>query len=585
MAPATETKTPIDWASAKGSFDRERLFLRKALYDHVAQPSGADCGVIVGHAVANGIIKGDTAKTTPSYIRDALHPNVLAALIAKVITWDDVKRAVTDPNREGVKNASGFSFGYPKALDSDVLAKARGVLDTMFGAAPTGASPESEEDEEGNPVASTDNKTEQATQAVEAIPGAPVPGTIKTFSINPEFAQLVDVALSKGTSQFRSAADLKFYIEATEASVSRVRSELETALKDKKAAEDQAEAMREKLANTTSIASGPVEIKPVSGEIPKGKMVQKKMGDVFGIGGEMLIPSFEWDTPHPHVPNIDPFYDFDEAKLVKLMWALIQNKKTWLHGHTGTGKSTFVEQVCARLKWPFMRVNLDSEITRMDMLGRDTLTVDPVTKTTVSQFVHGIVPKAMSIGAVLCVDEVSFGRPDVMYVFQRILEDKGLMLTENGSELVVPNPFFRIIATCNTKGQGDEWGAYQGARAQSGAFLDRFTCWIGFDYLKADREQALIMKLVPGMTSKLTHLLVKTANEVRLSFKNGDILQTMSPRGLQACGEALVFMSNFRKTKPGAAELKEALDLTLLDKASDTDRQVIKGIIDRVVKD
>lgn len=248
-------------------------------------------------------------------------------------------------------------------------------------------------------------------------------------------------------------------------------------------------------------------------------------------GFEFDIPMMEWDAPHPNVPEIDPDHKFDIATMKPLLWALATGKNAYLYGHSGTGKTTDVHQVAARLGWPIFRVNMDSEMSRVDLIGRETLRQE--NGTTVSQFVEGVLPTAMQMGAIFEADEVDFGRSDVMYAFQSMLEEGGtLRLTEDGGRIVRPHPLFRVVATANTKGQGDETGCYQGARVQSAAFLDRFTVWIEKQYLKPKVEAKVIKAKVPDCGDKAISQLIKIAGEMRKAFVNGEIMTTVSPRGL-----------------------------------------------------
>jgi len=291
----------------------------------------------------------------------------------------------------------------------------------------------------------------------------------------------------------------------------------------------------------------PTEVVSNDATIPNGKVKTIRAWEVFATedlrnevfvngspepeGFEFDIPMMEWDAPHPNVAEIDPDHKFDLATMKPLLWALATGKNAYLYGHSGTGKTTDVHQVAARLGWPIFRVNMDSEMSRVDLIGRETLRQE--NGTTVSQFVEGVLPTAMQMGAIFEADEVDFGRSDVMYAFQSMLEEGGtLRLTEDGGRIVKPHPLFRVVATANTKGQGDETGCYQGARVQSAAFLDRFTVWIEKEYLKPKVEAKVIKAKVPAIGDKAVSQLVKIAGEMRKAFVNGEIMTTVSPRGL-----------------------------------------------------
>ncbi len=335
-------------------------------------------------------------------------------------------------------------------------------------------------------------------------------------------------------------------------------------------------------------------------KIPQGKVVFKKAKDVFNIKGkdkelfDFDIPTFEWDSPHPHVPIPTEGYIFRHNYLMQLLHALKNNKKAWLAGHTGTGKSTLVKEVCSRLGWPFMRINFDSEISRMDLIGRDILTTEG--GTTVSKFVEGILPTTMVGPYVLLCDEMDFIKADVAYVLQRALEDEGLLLTEDGGRYVHPHDMFRIIATGNTNGQGDDSGIYQGSRPQSMAFLDRFTIWMDVKYLSKDDERKLLKDYVPTISEDQTNGILKYVEEHRNAFEKGEVIQPLSPRGITSLGEAIVTFSAYmlpegedgtteKGKKSIARGLKLAVDTTLLNRASPQDRSVLNGIADRVFKD
>lgn len=301
---------------------------------------------------------------------------------------------------------------------------------------------------------------------------------------------------------------------------------------------------------------------------------------VFGIAHPDLValqvPVFA--EKGTYVPELDPHYQFNVDTLVPVLWGLVHNKNTWLSGHTGTGKSTLIMQVGARLNWPVIRVNFDSEISRMDLVGRDVLRKDP-SGATVSAFVDGILPQALQQPAILLCDEVDFIRPDVAYVFQRVLEDEGLLISEDGGRLVKPNAFSRIVATANTQGQGDDFGIYQGARAQSMAFLDRFTVWVRCEYLKHDVERGLVAKLVPEAENWVLDQLMKYVMEHRTAFEEQKVAQPLSPRSLVALAQLTAFY------KDNAKPLLAAAQTCILGKCNSSDRAVLVGILDRVAKE
>ena len=345
------------------------------------------------------------------------------------------------------------------------------------------------------------------------------------------------------------------------------------------------EEMSEKLKRTSMMpVSTSLEVKSTDGVIPNGKKVIKKAHEVFNIVDtakrqfDFDIVTWEWEGEHPHVPPIDPNYIFRPASLLRVLYAINTNQRAYLSGHTGSGKTTLVEQICARMFYPFMRVNFDSEITRMDLIGRDVLAEEG--GVTTSKFIDGILPQMMSSPCIGCFDELDFVRPDVAYVMQRGLEGNGLMLTEDGGRMVMPHPDFRMIATGNTVGQGDEFGMYQGARPQSMALIDRFTVWINVPYMGKNQRDALIKAKVPSLSKQLRDNVNKYIEEHLEAFTTSKVLQPLSPRGFLSLSNAIVtFTSLMPDEKAG---IEQALEATILDRCSQQDKAVLKGIINRI---
>ena len=285
------------------------------------------------------------------------------------------------------------------------------------------------------------------------------------------------------------------------------------------------------------------------------------------------------EVVHPDVPLVDENYRFRRKVLVKLLTGIALGKNTWLHGHTGTGKSTLVQQVCARLGMICHRVNLDSGLERSDLTGNTELREHK--GATVSEFLEGIIPQAMQQPCVLLLDEIDFAKTDVLYVIQAALENAGLRLTEDNGRMVYPNQHFRFIATGNTKGQGDEYGIYMGARVLSGATLDRFQSFIHVPYMDNDDEQAVLESVVPSISSDLAGKMVQFASEVRRAFMNGEIGTPLSPRGLHTLAELYAFYQPTSRTDKAA--LDQALEQVMLDKVTDDGQQCIRNLIDTTI--
>ena len=364
----------------------------------------------------------------------------------------------------------------------------------------------------------------------------------------------------------------------------KLSSDMDNLSLDLDAQKQEVEELEKKLRHmSTSVSVAPTKIE-ASGEIPSGKQVSKKAHEIFNVPSKSKkmfdfdILMWEWDSPHPYVPAIDNEYIFRPSSLLRILFGLNTNQRIYISGHTGSGKTTLVEQICARLFFPFMRVNFDSEITRMDLLGRDVLTTGS-SGATESKFVEGILPKMMATPCIGCFDEIDFIRPDVAYVMQRAFEGNGLMLTEDGGRVVQPHPQFRMIATGNTVGQGDEFGMYQGARPQSMAMIDRFTIWINVPYLDKNQRDELIKKKVPLLTDDLRQKLNQYVGEHLEAFKTSKVLQPISPRGMLSLANTLV---TFTTLFNGKDAIEESLSATILDRCSQQDRAVLKGIVNRI---
>ena len=341
------------------------------------------------------------------------------------------------------------------------------------------------------------------------------------------------------------------------------------------------EAMVAEVKAKAAMTPAPTTVE-ASGDIPEGKVVIKKAGEVFGLPkgtqfDSLDVPSFEWDGVHPHVPEIDDGYIFRPQELWQALYAIITNQRAYFAGHTGSGKTTLIEQVAARLNWPFMRVNFDSEVTRMDLIGRDVLTQED--GVTVTKFVDGVLPQMLSGPYIGCFDEIDFVRPDVAYVMQRCLEGNGLTLTEDGGRVVKPHPMCRLFATGNTVGQGDEHGMYQGARPQSMALLDRFSVWGRVEYLDSEDRLQLLKAKCPGIGEEDAMMLAKYVEEHIEAFTTAKVLQPISPRGMLALGQAVV---HFRQCLPKDA-VKQAFEMVVLNRATENDRAVLSAFVDRAV--
>ena len=348
-----------------------------------------------------------------------------------------------------------------------------------------------------------------------------------------------------------------------------------------KSLESELSAARDALttASAKPMVTGEIVRPDADAPFPTGKLGIAKAKDVFNITGKLAshfnfdVPKFEWDGKHPLVPDVDPDYVFEKRNLALALDALNAGDNTWVYGHTGSGKTTFVEQICARLGWPLMRVNGDSDISRFELIGKTDF------KDGETVFTPGALVTALQEGCVLLVDEFDVTRSETAYVLNRMFEMKGLLLLEDGGRFVPPHPMFRAVAACNSRGNGDEYGIYPAVRTQSAATRSRFTVFIEHDYLKPEQETTLITSKT-NIAKEMAEKWVRLANEVREAFKKGRILEVVSPR------EVLAACSRYQRLTARLGNETEALKMSVesavLARCSSADRAVVAEIVQRV---
>jgi cobaltochelatase CobS len=255
-----------------------------------------------------------------------------------------------------------------------------------------------------------------------------------------------------------------------------------------------------------------------------------KVRDVFGLDSEMEVPSFSKKTDL--VPDVDESYQFDHETTMAILAGFAHNRRVMVQGYHGTGKSTHIEQVAARLNWPCIRVNLDSHISRIDLIGKDAIVIRDGQQ--VTEFREGILPWALQHPCALVFDEYDAGRPDVMFVIQRILEVEGKMTLLDQNRVLHPNPAFRLFATTNTVGLGDTTGLYHGTQQINQGQMDRWNIVCTLNYLPHDDEVGIVLSKSPSYGTdegkKVLASMVSVADLTRSGFINGDISTVMSPR-------------------------------------------------------
>ena len=281
---------------------------------------------------------------------------------------------------------------------------------------------------------------------------------------------------------------------------------------------------------------------------------------------------FKWHQPvtafaskDGHVPEIDPDYVFEPDTTRAILTGFTHNRRVLVQGYHGTGKSTHIEQVAARLNWPCVRVNLDSHISRTDLIGRDIITLKEGKQ--VTQFQEGILPWALTRNVALVFDEYDAGRPDVMFVIQRVLEAQGKLTLLDQNRVIAPNPYFRLFATSNTVGLGDSTGLYHGTQPINQGQMDRWNIVATLNYLPAEEELKVVLSKVKDMAKNKDTLrsMIAMAALTREGFMNGDLTTVMSPRTV----------INWAENSQIFGDVHLAFKLTFLNKCDENERGLI----------
>ena len=297
-----------------------------------------------------------------------------------------------------------------------------------------------------------------------------------------------------------------------------------------------------------------------------------KIRDLFGIDSDMEGPAFS--EADERVPDLDPAYVFDPDTTLAICAGFSKNRRVMVQGYHGTGKSTHIEQVAARLNWPLIRINLDAHISRIDLVGRDAIVLREGQQ--VTEFREGLLPWALQHPVALVFDEYDAGRPDVMFVIQRVLETEGKLTLLDQNRVIRPNPFFRLFATTNTIGLGDTTGLYHGTQAINQGQMDRWNIVTTLNYLPAAVEAQIVLAKSGEYDNPdgkaAVEKMIKVAELSRQGFINGDISTVMSPRTVISWAQnALIF-----------GDVGFAFRVTFLNKCDEAERPLIAEYYQRV---
>ncbi len=292
---------------------------------------------------------------------------------------------------------------------------------------------------------------------------------------------------------------------------------------------------------------------------------------LFGIDSELMVPAFS--ERDDHVPDVDSVYRFNPDATLAILAGFTRNRRVMLQGLHGTGKSTHIEQVAARLNWPCVRVNLDGHISRLDLVGKDAVVIKDGKQ--VTEFQEGILPWALQRPVALVFDEYDAGRPDVMFVIQRVLEQGGKFTLMDQNRVLTPHPFFRLFATSNTVGLGNLNGMYHGAQRLNHAQIDRWNIVATLNYLPRDEEIAIVAARVPAMADAASRPLLESmralAELTRKGFAAGDLSTLMSPRTLISWAENIEIFH----------DVALAFRLSFVNKCDEAERPVVAEYFQR----
>jgi cobaltochelatase CobS len=296
--------------------------------------------------------------------------------------------------------------------------------------------------------------------------------------------------------------------------------------------------------------------------IPSAEIDVRK---TFDIDADMKVMGFK--EPNEYVPTIDNSYKFDKNTTLAILAGFSHNRRVMIQGYHGSGKSTHIEQVAARLNWPCIRINLDSHISRIDLLGKDAITLKDGKQ--ITEFKEGILPWALQTPTALVFDEYDAGRPDVMFVIQRVLEVEGKLTLLDQNKVISPHAGFRLFATANTVGLGDTSGLYHGTQQINQGQMDRWHIVSTLNYLDPDLELKVVLSKVPSLDNKegleIAKNMISVANLSRQGFANGDISTLMSPRTVISWAENYQIFN----------DLNKSFEITFLNKCDETERVII----------
>lgn len=289
--------------------------------------------------------------------------------------------------------------------------------------------------------------------------------------------------------------------------------------------------------------------------------------DLFGIDVDLEVPAFS--EANDYVPEHDDAYIFDRDTTLAILMGFKHNRRVMVQGYHGTGKSTHIEQVASRLNWPLVRVNLDSHVSRIDLIGKDAIVLKDGKQ--ITEFREGLLPWSLQRPMALVFDEYDAGRPDVMFVIQRVLEASGKLTLLDQNRVIEPNPYFRLFATTNTVGLGDTTGLYHGTQQLNQGQMDRWSIVTTLNYLEHDAEVEIVATKAGEVDTETLSKMVTLADLTRNAFMNGDLSTVMSPRTVITWAENFAIFG----------DLGHAFRMTFLNKCDELERPLVAEMYQR----
>ncbi len=322
----------------------------------------------------------------------------------------------------------------------------------------------------------------------------------------------------------------------------------------------------DKEKETSGMSFDITTIKAKEGKYSSIPDIKVSVRDMFGLDVDWEVPAFSEDNSN--VPAIDKTYQFDHDTTLAILAGFAHNRKVMIQGYHGTGKTSHIEQVAARLNWPCVRINLDSHVSRVDLIGKDTIVLKEGKQ--ITEWKEGLLPWSIQNPVALVFDEYDAGRPDVMFVIQRILEQEGRLTLIDQNRVIRPHPAFRLFATANTVGLGDTTGLYHGTQQINQAQMDRWSMCVTLNYLAHDDEMNIMLAKFPDLQNDegkdMVDKMVRMADLTREGFINGDLSTLMSPRTVIAWIENTLILDNNRDL---------GFLLSFMNKCDETERPIV----------